>query len=85
MTYTRPDICWIITKLSQYLSTPSITLGGSQICIKEYIRGTLDYELCYKKCNDGLVGIVMLTGHHVHMIDVVLVFIFFQLNKERGH
>ncbi|MCW4346512.1 MAG: reverse transcriptase domain-containing protein [Candidatus Thiodiazotropha endolucinida] len=54
MTCTRPDICWVITRLSQYLSKP---LQSHWVAIKHvlrYIRGTLDYELCYKKCTDGL-------------------------------
>lgn len=54
MTCTRPDICWIITRLSQYLSKP---LESHWVAVKHvlrYIRGTLDYELCYKKCTDGL-------------------------------
>ena len=54
MTCTRPDICWVITRLSQYFSKP---LQSHWVAIKlvlRYIRGTLDYELCYKKCTDGL-------------------------------
>ena len=54
MTCTRPDICWIITRLSQYLSKP---LQSHWVAVKNvlrYIRGTLDHDLCYKKCKDGL-------------------------------
>ena len=54
MTCTRPDICWIVTKLSQYLSRP---LKEHWIAVKHvfrYLKGTLDYALCYSKCADGL-------------------------------
>ena len=54
MTCTRPDICLLITRLSQYLSKP---LQSHWVAVKHvlrYIRGALDYEHCYKKCKDGL-------------------------------
>ena len=54
MICTRPDICWIITKLSQYLSKP---LEAHWVAVKHvlrYLKCTLDYELCYRKCADGL-------------------------------
>lgn len=54
MICTRPDICWIITKLSQYLSKP---LQGYLVAVKhvlKYLKGTLDYELCCRKSQDDL-------------------------------
>ena len=57
MICTRPDICWIITKLSQYLSKP---LKEHWVAVKHvlrYLKCTLDYELCYRKCADGLTVI----------------------------
>ena len=54
MICTRPDICWIVTKLSQYLSKP---LKEHWVAVKHvlrYLKYTLDYELCYRKCSDGL-------------------------------
>ena len=54
MICTRPDICWIITKLTQYLSKP---LKEHWVAVKHvlrYLKCTLDYELCYRKCVDGL-------------------------------
>lgn len=54
MVCTRPDICWTVTKLSQYMSKP---LEEHWVAVKHvlrYLKGTLDYQLCYRKCNDGL-------------------------------
>ena len=54
MTCTRPDICWVVTKLSQFLVAP---MKGHWIALKHvlrYLKGTLDFELCYRKCDDGL-------------------------------
>ena len=54
MTCTRPDICWIVTKLSQHLSKP---LQSHWVAVKHvlrYLKGTLNKKLCYKKCEDGL-------------------------------
>jgi hypothetical protein len=50
MTCTRPDLCWIVTKLSQYLTKP---LSMHWVMVKHvlrYLKGTLDFELCYRKC-----------------------------------
>lgn len=55
MMCTRPDICWIITKLSQYLSKP---LQSHWIAMKQvlrYLKGTIDKELVYSKSDDRLV------------------------------
>ncbi|XP_068726268.1 uncharacterized protein [Montipora capricornis] len=54
MTCTRPDICWVVTKLSQFLVAPK---KGNWIALKHvlrYLKGTLDFESCYRKCDDGL-------------------------------
>ena len=58
MTCTRPYICWVVTKLSQFLVAPMI---GHWIALKHvlrYLKGTLDFELCYRNCDDGrrLIG-----------------------------
>ena len=54
ITCTRPDICWVVTKLSQFLAAP---MKGHWIALKHvlrYLKRTLDSELCYRKCDDGL-------------------------------
>jgi len=54
MTCTRPDICWIVTKLSQYLSKPVKAHWVTVKHVLRYLKGTIDYELCYRKSEDGL-------------------------------
>ena len=54
MTCTRPDICWIVTKLSQYLSKPSNVHWVAAKHVLRYLKGTQDYKLCYRKCEGNL-------------------------------
>ena len=54
MVCSRPDLSWVVTKLSQSLSKPR---KGDWIMIKhvlQYIKGTLGKKLVYNKCSDGL-------------------------------
>ena len=43
MVCTRPDICWIITKLSQYLSKPLNKHMIAAIHVLRYLKGTLNF------------------------------------------
>ena len=54
MTCTRPDLSYIVTRLSQYLEKPckSHWVGAKQVL--RYLKGTLDYGLVYRKCSEGL-------------------------------
>ena len=54
MTCTRPDICWIVMTLSQYLSNPLQEHWVAAKHVLRYLKGTLDYELCYRKCSEDL-------------------------------
>jgi len=54
MMCTRPDIAWIVTKLSQYLSRPFKEHWTAVKHVLRYLKSTLDYELYYSKCDDGL-------------------------------
>ena len=61
MVCTRPDICWIVTKLTQYLSKP---LTNHWTAVKHvfrymYLKGTIDNEMVYTKCSEAL----SLTGY----------------------
>ena len=50
MTCTRPDISWIVSKLSSKLSNPDV---GDMVAAKHvlrYLKGTIDYKLCFRKC-----------------------------------
>ena len=59
MTCTRPDLCWVVTKLSQHLDNPD---DGDWVMVKHvlrYVKGTLEKKLCYSKSDSGL----WLSGH----------------------
>ena len=59
MTCTCPDICWIVTKLSRYLLKPVQAHWVAAKHLLRYLKGTLGYELCYRKCSENL----KLTGY----------------------
>lgn len=57
MTCTRPDLGWIITKLSQYLSRPTAEHHTAVKHVLRYVKGTLNHELCFRK-SDGNIGLI---------------------------
>ena len=57
MVSTRPDLCYVVSKLSQTLSNP--TTGNWQMLkhVFQYIQGTLDLGLVFRKTDKlGLIG-----------------------------
>ena len=54
MTCTRPDISWVVTKLSQHLSNTQKEHWVAVKHVLRYLKGTLDYELSYKKSGGSL-------------------------------
>ena len=54
MTCSRPDISWTVSKLSQKLSCPREEDMVAARHVLRYLRGTIDYELCLKKCDGNL-------------------------------
>jgi len=54
MTCTRPDLCWIVTVLSQHLANPSEEHSVALKHVLRYLKGTMHFELCFRKCDDGL-------------------------------
>jgi hypothetical protein len=55
MICTRPDICWVVTKLSQHLSAPVESHWIAAKHVLRYLKGTIDHELCYRKNESGLI------------------------------
>lgn len=49
MSCTRPDICWIVTKLSQNLTNPTNQNWTAAKHVLRYIKGSLDKGLCFQK------------------------------------
>ena len=54
MTCTRPDISWIVSKLSQTLAKPKAENLVAAKHVLRYLKGTYDYELCFTKTDDDL-------------------------------
>jgi hypothetical protein len=54
MTCTRPDLCYVVTTLSQHLAKPNKEMCITLKHVLRYIKGTLNYELCFRKCENGL-------------------------------
>ena len=54
MTCTRPDICFVVTKLSQYLSKPMVSHVTMAKHVLRYLKGTIDQSLIFKKSSNSL-------------------------------
>ncbi|XP_042891557.1 uncharacterized mitochondrial protein AtMg00810-like [Penaeus japonicus] len=54
MTGTRPDICYAVTKLSQYMSKPTKAHLNAAIHVRKYLKGTLDYGLRFDKSDEQM-------------------------------
>ncbi len=54
MTCTRPDISWVVSKLSQKLSCPRMGDLVTAKHVLRYLKGTIEYELCFRKGNNEL-------------------------------
>ena len=59
MIYTRPDLSWIVTKLSQYSNNPTKCHWTAIKRVFRYIKHSIDYCLCFRKSPGGL----KLTGY----------------------
>ena len=51
---SRPDLSYVVTKLSQHLSAPRKYDWIMLKHVFKYIKGTLDYKLTYKKSDKNL-------------------------------
>jgi len=49
MSCTRPDICYIVSKLSQAMQRPSAAHMNAAKDVLRYLKGTIDYCLTFKK------------------------------------
>ena len=54
MTCTRPDLCWIVTKLSQYLDKPTPEHHTAVKHVLRYVKGTLDKKLYFQRSDENL-------------------------------
>jgi hypothetical protein len=49
MTCTRPDLCFVVTKLSQFLAKPTNALLNLSKFVLKYLKGTVDHGLKFVK------------------------------------
>ena len=54
MMGTRPDICYAVTKLSQFMSRPSKADLNFAKYVLKYLKGTLHYDLKFSKSDEDL-------------------------------
>ena len=54
MTCTRPDLSFIVSKLSQHLSDPKEQHMVTAKHVLRYLKGTVEQELCYKRSDSKL-------------------------------
>ena len=55
MTSTRPDLCYVVTLLSQFMSRPTQEHLNLAKYVLRYIKHTLTYSLTFTKCDDTQV------------------------------
>lgn len=54
MTSTRPDLSWVVSKLSQHLAQPKRQHWETAKQVLRYLKGTIEHELCYKRSDQDL-------------------------------
>ena len=54
MTTSRPDLCYVVTRLSQYLDKPSKECFSYVKHALQYVKTTLHYGLTFRKSTSGL-------------------------------
>ena len=54
MVCTRPDIAFIVSKLSQYMTKPTKAHLSVAKNVLKYLKGTINHKLIYRKCSEDL-------------------------------
>ena len=54
MTGTRPDLCFVVNKLSQHMSNPTTTHLSLAKHVFRYIKGTLDFKMKFHRSSGPL-------------------------------
>ena len=79
MVCTRPDLSWVVTKLSQHLENPDASDWVMLDQVLRYIQGTKNQKLTYHKSNSDLfLHLVILIGE-VILVNVVVLQVFISL------
>ncbi|GFR76714.1 retrovirus-related pol polyprotein from transposon tnt 1-94 [Elysia marginata] len=52
MTATRPDLCYVVTRLSQYMAEPTKNHMVAAKHVLRYLKATIDQKLTYVKTSN---------------------------------
>ena len=55
MSCTRPDIAYVVNKLSRYTSNPRVIHWQGTMRVLKYLRFTHDYRLHYTRYSDAVL------------------------------
>ena len=77
MTGTRPDLCFIVTKLSQKMAHPTNADLNMAKHVLRYLKGSRENCLTFGKSESPLNLTGFCTGVHLWRIDAVLLDIIF--------
>lgn len=58
-TCTRPDLSFVVSKLSQHFAEPSEEHWSTVKHVFRYLKGTTDRGLCFKKDDAGKLGLIV--------------------------
>lgn len=51
-TCTRPDLSFVVSKLSQYFTEPTEERWTTVKHVLRYLKGTSEKQSCYRKCDN---------------------------------
>jgi len=54
--FSRPDIAFAVSKLSQFNSDPTETHMKAARCVLRYLKGMIDYSITYGSMDDEIIG-----------------------------
>ena len=67
MNYTRPDIAYAVGRLSRYTQSPNQDHWTFVRRVLKYLRGTINYGLCFVDFQVSLKDLVMQIGSQIQM------------------
>lgn len=53
LTFTRPDIAYVVNSVCQFLHCPTTDHLIAAKCILRYLKGTIDYDICFRRGIDS--------------------------------
>ena len=56
MTCTRPDLCYVVTVLSQHLASPTTAHFNLAKYVLRYVKGSVNKGLCFTKAPLNIIG-----------------------------